>query len=164
MHLCPLCFSPSSEQSNSLAFCLYFLSLWFNSIVLFPFALKHRHLSGQPSHLMALYLAFSLTYPDAVFTCPVPYPWGCVKTLTPLLWIWKALLLGASQYFQIANSSHCAISSRIGYLQSQIASAWLLHRICEIIRRNIATEFSNKFPVCSGNLRKAVTHIKTNQS
>ena len=40
----------------------------FNYIVLFPFALKHRHLSGQPSHLMALYLAFSLTYPDAVFT------------------------------------------------------------------------------------------------
>ena len=26
MHLCPLCFSPSSEQSCSLAFCLYFLS------------------------------------------------------------------------------------------------------------------------------------------
>ena len=42
------------------------------SIVLFPFALKQRHLSGQPSHLTALYLAFSLTYPDAVFTCLVP--------------------------------------------------------------------------------------------
>ncbi|EJW99648.1 hypothetical protein EVA_12247 [gut metagenome] len=27
MHLCPLCFSPSSEQSNSLAFRLYLLSL-----------------------------------------------------------------------------------------------------------------------------------------
>ena len=27
MHLCPLCLSPSSEQSSSLAFCLYFLSL-----------------------------------------------------------------------------------------------------------------------------------------
>ena len=39
-----------------------------NSIVLFPFALKHRHLSGQPSHLTALYPAFSLTYPNAVFT------------------------------------------------------------------------------------------------
>ncbi|CDD83710.1 uncharacterized protein BN666_00351 [Bacteroides sp. CAG:462] len=72
MHLRPLCFSPSSEQSNSLAFCLYFLSLWFSSIVLSPFALKHRHLSGQPSHLTALYLALSLTYPDAVFTCLFP--------------------------------------------------------------------------------------------
>ena len=72
MHLCPLCFSPSSEQSSSLAFCLYFLSLWFSSIVRFPFALKQRHLRGQPSHLTALYVAFSLTYPDAVFTCLVP--------------------------------------------------------------------------------------------
>ena len=43
-----------------------------SSIVLFPFALKQRHLSGQPSHLTALYLAFSLTYPDVVFTCLVP--------------------------------------------------------------------------------------------
>ena len=72
IHLCPLCFRPSSEQSSSLAFCRYLLSLWFSSIVLFPFALKHRHLSGQPSHLTALYLAFSLTYPDAVFTRLVP--------------------------------------------------------------------------------------------
>lgn len=37
-----------------------------------PLCLKHRHLSGQPSHLTALYLAFSLTYPDAVFTRLVP--------------------------------------------------------------------------------------------
>ena len=44
MHLCPLCFSPSLEHSSSLAFCLYLLSLWFCSIVLFPFALKYRHL------------------------------------------------------------------------------------------------------------------------
>ena len=44
----------------------------FSSIVLFPFALKQRHLRGQPSHLTALYVAFSLTYPDAVFTCLVP--------------------------------------------------------------------------------------------
>ena len=36
------------------------------------FALKQRHLSGQPSHLTALYRAVSLTYPDAVFTCLVP--------------------------------------------------------------------------------------------
>ena len=38
----------------------------------FLLSLKQRHLSGQPSHLTALYLAFSLTYPDAVFTCLVP--------------------------------------------------------------------------------------------
>ena len=37
-----------------------------------PLALKHRHLSGQPSHLTALYLALSLTYPDVVFTCRLP--------------------------------------------------------------------------------------------
>lgn len=55
---------PGAEQP--FGFCLYLLSLWFSSIVLSPFALKHRHLSGQPSHLTALYLAFSLTYPDAV--------------------------------------------------------------------------------------------------
>ena len=65
-------FSPSLEHSSSLAFCLYLLSLWFCSIVLFPFALRYRHLSGQSSHLTALYLAFSLIYPNAVFTCPVP--------------------------------------------------------------------------------------------
>ena len=46
----------------------YFIS----SIVLFPFALKQRHCRGQPSHLTALYRAFSLTYPDAVFTFLVP--------------------------------------------------------------------------------------------
>ena len=39
---------------------------------LFPFALKQRHRRGQPSHLTALYRAFSLTYPDAVFTFLVP--------------------------------------------------------------------------------------------
>lgn len=43
-----------------------------SSIVLFPFALKQRHRRGQPSHLTALYRAFSLTYPDAVFTFLVP--------------------------------------------------------------------------------------------
>ena len=71
MHLCPLCFSPSSEQSCSLA-----LPVFSEPVIQFyrpvSFALKQRHLSGQPSHLTALYLAFSLTYPDAVFTCLVP--------------------------------------------------------------------------------------------
>ncbi len=75
------------SRAALLAFCLYFLSLWIQLYRSVPFALKHRHLSGQPSHLMALYVAFSLTYPDAVFTClvPIPFassvPWGRYKSL-----------------------------------------------------------------------------------
>ena len=35
-------------------------------------SMKAGHRRGQPSHLTALYRAFSLTYPDAVFTFLVP--------------------------------------------------------------------------------------------
>ena len=68
MHLCPLCFSPFSEQSSSLALRLYCSE----SVIQFyrPVSLcfKTAASQGTASHLTALYRAFSLTYPDAVFT------------------------------------------------------------------------------------------------
>ena len=60
------------KQSNQPIHAFFSHLCTLSSIVLFPFALKQQHLRGQPSLLTALYLAFSLTYPDADFTCLVP--------------------------------------------------------------------------------------------
>ena len=86
-----------------------------------PFALKQRHLRGQPSHLTALYRAFSLTYPDAVFTCLVPI----LRILCPIGQMQKSCS-SLQQKFSALNGSglnlgRCFMWKQLYFTQASIS-------------------------------------------